>query len=416
MSRLVIKNVGPIKFIDINLNKINVFIGPQSSGKSTIAKIVSFCSWLEKKRDTTEVVAATTGLRKELERYHRMKGYFSDDSSILYIGDNVAFALNCEEPLDLPEQFMDVTGVSFCKEEGLIYVVEKKVNPKVVYIPAERNFVSVLPDARKYAEEQDGLLNFITDWLESKRHYLTDKRLQMLNLGISYYYNEEKDRDVLHLAEPQQSISLNQASSGMQSLVPLLVLLDWFAEGIYEHNKPYSPEEVIKIKDILANLSKDKEGQEQSQLVDRLRDFVEGKGYTHTQFIIEEPEQNLFPKTQVEFLYALLSIINHGHPHRLVLTTHSPYILYALNNCLLAYLVQEKIDEKEETLAVEAMKYGLNPELVSVWQIDDGYLRNDKGTANETIQDEQGLIRKNYFNNVMKDVMGQFNELLNYYD
>lgn len=415
MSRLMIRNVGPIKFIDINLNKINVFIGPQSSGKSTIAKIVSFCSWLEKKRDTTEVVAATKGLRKELERYHRMKGYFSDDSSILYIGDNVAFALNCEEPLDLPEQFMDATSISFCKEEALIYVVEKKVNPKVVYIPAERNFVSVLPDARKYAEEQDGLLNFITDWLESKRHYLTDKRLQVLNLGISYYYNEEKDRDVLHLAEPQQSISLNQASSGMQSLVPLLVLLDWFAKGIYEHNKPYSPEEVIKIKDILANLSKDKEGQEQSQLVDRLRDFVEGKGYTHTQFIIEEPEQNLFPKTQVEFLYALLSIINHGHPHRLVLTTHSPYILYALNNCLLAYLVQENIDKKE-TLAVEAMRHGLNPKLVSVWQIDDGYLRNDKGTANETIQDEQGLIRKNYFNNVMKDVMGEFNELLNYYD
>lgn len=49
MSRLIIKNIGPIKDVDIKLNKVNVFIGQQSSGKSTIAKIISFCSWLEKK-------------------------------------------------------------------------------------------------------------------------------------------------------------------------------------------------------------------------------------------------------------------------------------------------------------------------------------------------------------------------------
>lgn len=48
MSRLIIKNIGPIKDVDIKLNKVNVFIGQQSSGKSTIAKIISFCSWLEK--------------------------------------------------------------------------------------------------------------------------------------------------------------------------------------------------------------------------------------------------------------------------------------------------------------------------------------------------------------------------------
>ena len=48
MARLIIRNIGPIKNVDIELNKVNVFIGEQSSGKSTIAKIISFCSWLEK--------------------------------------------------------------------------------------------------------------------------------------------------------------------------------------------------------------------------------------------------------------------------------------------------------------------------------------------------------------------------------
>ena len=50
MTHIKIENIGPIKKVDIDLNKINVFIGPQSSGKSTIAKIISYCSWYEKNK------------------------------------------------------------------------------------------------------------------------------------------------------------------------------------------------------------------------------------------------------------------------------------------------------------------------------------------------------------------------------
>ena len=48
MAHIIIKNIGPIKEVELDLNKINVFMGPQSSGKSTIAKIISFCLWVEK--------------------------------------------------------------------------------------------------------------------------------------------------------------------------------------------------------------------------------------------------------------------------------------------------------------------------------------------------------------------------------
>ena len=49
MAQLIIKNIGPIKDVDITLNKVNVIIGPQSSGKSTINKIACYCTWVEKK-------------------------------------------------------------------------------------------------------------------------------------------------------------------------------------------------------------------------------------------------------------------------------------------------------------------------------------------------------------------------------
>ena len=47
-QNLIIDKIGPIEHVDFTLNKVNMLIGPQSSGKSTIAKVISFCLWLEK--------------------------------------------------------------------------------------------------------------------------------------------------------------------------------------------------------------------------------------------------------------------------------------------------------------------------------------------------------------------------------
>ncbi len=54
MSRIKIKNFGPIKegcqdnngWIDVK--KVTVFVGNQGSGKSTVAKLISTCTWIEK--------------------------------------------------------------------------------------------------------------------------------------------------------------------------------------------------------------------------------------------------------------------------------------------------------------------------------------------------------------------------------
>jgi len=411
--RLIISNIGPIKHVDIYLNKINVIIGPQSSGKSTIAKIISFCSWLEKEKNE---LVDHLDLKDILERYHRMRGYFKDDSSILYIGENLLFAYNYTAELPILDQRFGAVNVSAIggEKQFVFRTLDRTINPKVSYIPAERNFVSALPNAKKYAESDNSLLAFINDWIESKGHYPTDKPIDVLNLGLKYYYNEDKDRDVMWLDE-EKVISLEQASSGVQSLVPLVVMLNWLTNGIYEENQPYSPEEISNLKKLLADLARnggaDSVGEDK---VKRLSNLLSNNAYTHTQFIIEEPEQNLFPKTQVDFLYYLMSVINHGKPHQLVLTTHSPYILYALNNCLLAYKVKDSDIDGELRRYCE--KNAVDPRMVSVWQLKDGFLMDERGQRNATIQDVHGLIRKNYFNNVMKDVLEVFNELLAYYD
>ena len=414
MKHLVIRNVGPLKSIDVRLNKVNVFIGPQGSGKSTLAKIISFCAWLEKVNDATDEVIKN-GIIQKLKEFHRLNGFFTSQSAIAYEGENISFFYNLPLKRIMPLRFEE-RKLPFSQENiQVFYAKEKTVNPKVVYIPAERNFVSVVPKLKKYAEDDDSLQSFINDWYDAKSHYTEEHTLPIINLGVNYYYNQSNDRDILQL-DKEKKIQLSNASSGFQSIVPLAGLVNWMSRGIYEENKPFSPEENQRLRDILTHLSGSTSNSEsQMQLMERLRGFIKGKVYSHTQFIIEEPEQNLFPETQMDFLYFLLSEINHGRNHHLVLTTHSPYVLYALNNCMLAWLVKDKID-KDETSQVKSLNYVLNPSDVSVWSLKQGYLRNDKNEIHKTIQDNRGLIRKNYFNEVMKKVMGDFNTLLNYDD
>ena len=318
-----------------------------------------------------------------------------------------------KDAIPMPKGFGEYNASSYQKGELILSAVNKRVNPKVIYIPAERNFVSAVPTLKNYSDKNDNLQSFVNDWFDAKRHYTKESPMPVTNLGLDYYYNKSVDLDYLSLGAKSQ-IPLTSASSGFQSIVPLAVLVKWLSSGIYEENKPFSPAENEKVRNLLAHLSGNT-NESEAELVERLRGFIQGRVYSHTQFIVEEPEQNLFPQTQMDLLYHLISEINHGRNHRLVLTTHSPYVLYALNNCLLAYLVKDKVDE-EIVEDIAPVKYALNPEDVSVWSIKDGCVRNDKGEPHKTIQDKRGLIRKNYFNEVMRQVMSDFNTLLGYDD
>ena len=401
MSRLIVKNIGPIKSVDIELKKVNVFMGPQSCGKSTLAKIISFCTWMEKTNAFEEKMAWKDAY-KRLQSYHKLSGsYFNEDSLIYYAGENLTYVYNWKEKEEIPVLYDEYYTEHYIEKEYFFLSLDKKINPKVIYIPAERNFVSVVPNLRNYAEDNDNLLDFIKNWYE------------VLNMGIKYY-SGDGDTDVLQM-ENGKKLTLRTASSGLQSIVPLLLLIDWLSKGIYEEEKPYSYAESEKITQLLEGLQtgNNRTSDELEELKRRLAGFIKGKVYTHTQFIIEEPEQNLFPEAQRDLLFYLLTAINHGRNHRLVITTHSPYILYALNNCLMAYAVKNKMP-KEEYQELDCKEVVLDSKEVAVWEIENGMMRADIHSVNGTIQDKDGLIRANYFNRIMQGIMSDFNNMLNY--
>ena len=117
MRRLIIRNVGPVKSVDVQLNKVNVFIGPQSSGKSTIAKVLSTCSWVEKEVATTmndSFVADTDAFIALMSDFHKMTKYFDDASEILFETEVVRIALKGKEfSLQLKDRIEHINGKTY---------------------------------------------------------------------------------------------------------------------------------------------------------------------------------------------------------------------------------------------------------------------------------------------------------------
>ena len=410
MARIIIKNIGPIKKAEFDLNKVNVFMGPQSSGKSTIAKICSQCTWCEKNYLLT---GDEYNFYKGLLDFHRMdKGYFSEASEMRYESEwvTISFRGNNKETL-------------FKKKKSEI----RYTNLKIEYIPAERNFVAAIPKLEKYSESFDNVINFRDDWM-SFRETITKKSnfpIPLKTIDVQYKYDNSTKEDIITLAN-NKSILLQKASSGQQSIIPLLVVSEFMFSALYSEKRNISPVEKKHISGLLPeNMKSDYEWVINSQNFpeksgnggnDKLLEETKEKiwneiglsaDYHFSNVIIEEPEQNLFPETQKELVYSLLkSIKNKGRNHKLLLTTHSPYILYALNNCMMGGLVKDNISKNEQS-DFESNASWIAPELVSVWEIV-------KGTLKQIKNNKTGTVSKHYFNGIMNDVMEEYYDLLTY--
>ena len=227
MPHICILNIGPLKSIDIDLNKINVFIGPQGSGKSTIAKIVSFCQWLEKdcvKRQMTSHIDQSF-MQRQLIDYHNMDGYLSDSSGFRYTGSALSIELdNGSLTVDTLEDF------------GRFPLSKNS------YIPAERNIISV-PGIFSTKMPANYILDFIDEWQSVRDKYQGDIEVEILDLNQTYRYDPTGKRDLITDKSTGNSFQLSQVASGLQSVTPLCVMTDYLTDWIYSHDEDRSAEQ-----------------------------------------------------------------------------------------------------------------------------------------------------------------------------
>lgn len=409
MKRIEIKNIGPIKNVDIELNKVNILMGPQSSGKSTIAKIISFCQWAEKRYLLDGNF--DYDVNEQLLEFHRLnENYMNDSSVFIYTSDFITISYKGRK---LKKTFRK-------KKTNKIYKKSKNI-----YIPSERNFVSIIPNLSKYKETNDNIMSFVYDWFTAKRIFNNAHNLKVLNLDVTFYTKSENDSDIL-LLKNNKEIQLREGSSGLQSIIPLIVLVEYLTGFIYNRQTSNSVEEKDALKNFLVkNLSKiidsnkysndltkiDNLDLDNDDLIKIINSYQQAKSlekYHFTNFIIEEPEQNLFPTTQRDLINYLFNKLNDDREHTLLLTTHSPYILYAINNCLMGYNIKDKL-RTEDLEDIHNKKSWINPEVVSIWQVQDGSLVSVKDIQTKT-------VTKHYFNEITKDIMDEYFEMLSYFD
>ena len=90
-----------------------------------------------------------------------------------------------------------------------------------------------------------------------------------------------------------------------------------------------------------------------------------------------------------------------------MITTHSPFVLFSLNNCLIGGLAGENLPEqvKNET---PSRKSWIDPKMVTVYEIHDGKLK--------TVQEKSGLLMHNYLNQAYRKINAEYLAMLDYYE
>lgn len=331
MKHLLIKNLGPITEADLILGRVNIIIGMQSSGKSCILKTACYCTWVEKRLELTQKINGFGNGSAFIDimlKYYNMSGYIQDNTYIEYETDRLKFSYDhsCQQ------FYMN------WKDEHWQYR-----RPKISYIPANRNIVAAIPGWSSLSMDGN-MIDFMTDW-DKARKFIKRKE-NILDLGMSYTYDSMSNSDRIEL-ENGRPLMLKESSSGIQSLLPMFVHLDYLINGQYADNETkisYEQREERKnlLSTIYGNLY---DGTQQN--VDPKIVTIDGIDYSfreqedaqrfktlynrytntdHSEIFLEEPEDNLFPPTQCYFVNWLLDSIQR-HNDMLFIATHSPYVL-----------------------------------------------------------------------------------------
>lgn len=117
-----------------------------------------------------------------------------------------------------------------------------------------------------------------------------------------------------------------------------------------------------------------------------------------TFFIIEEPESHLFPDAQ-KLMTEFISLAKNGG-NKVLLTTHSPYILGTINNMLYANRISKKVNKSKVAKIMNRLKW-LQFEKLSAYYVESGVIRSCldkefKSIDNEVIDGVSDVINSDY--------------------
>jgi predicted ATPase len=438
-AKLIVKNFGPLKDIDIEVREMVTFIGAQASGKSTLAKLLSIFqdeefrsynlitfedelkkynifSYLKKetfieytnsdnkiKHFTFEFKEGShhkISIQNQINNFRELGKYNIPKERQEVLFDDLKYYIKYyinEYSLITKNEFYKIFNTEIQKEkfknqfqnkinkqediddediEKLTVILEKdlgkyffildqiiKCFPNIfhfdsIYIPTERNILQII------STNILGLINndiqipkyLLNSGQEYEKAIQTIKELPLSIIDKKIKYKREGKSSYIYHNETEK-VDLLESASGLQSVVPILLLIEY------------------------SKSLKDK---------------------YNFNFVVEEPELNLYPKAQHELIKYLVKNCLFDRKN-LILTTHSPFVLASINNLLLAFdKGQTKPTEVNKIIKKESW---LDPKNFIAYELKNG-------KAKKIMNDKLGQIQENMIDSVSDAFSDEFDKLL----
>lgn len=382
---LIIRNFGPINNVEINLKRINIFIGEQGVGKSTIAKLYScmqdiflrFVILVEDNQDKIKLIFNRYGIHTYFKdntyiEFHDINGfvvkYKEGEFALSHLEyDKAQMKIYISDMLkDSLEHSLKDAGFSFSADFTDLPDREKEIlvsNMRTsFYLPAERSFVgctsnSIYSMIAAKVPLPKMFVEYISFFEKAKNEH---QEYEVPFLGLTF--KASTDEDKIQIGDKE--VEFKYSSSGIQSIVPMLMIMDYCLKQDYFNC-----------------------------------------------FALEEPEINLFPTNQLEFVRHIISKLNQKKGIKnLIITTHSPYILSILNVSMLAgKIISMNPLLAEEVSSILKPEYHLQSSEIEVFSL--GNQINEKTECESIFDSSTGLIKGNYLDAVSSIISSDFNKL-----
>ena len=397
-KKIEIENFGPIKNFTMELKQLNIFIGAQASGKSTIAKSIFFCQSIKDDcinylygaenrtennntiRDLNKILRkkfiSFFGTSKHMGRF-KIKYHISKSKYILLENSKegyvqIKFSESVKDLLikaqkDINKYLQNQNNsINFANNDFLF----EEMNKQQFYNKVRQLIENIFEDKQvgNYIPAGRSLLTIFSEQLGDINFQKLDYLMRIFADKIKYlkkFFNA----DLETLLEDRKKLSnenidfktVNFSIKKINAIIKGKYRYENGEERIYINNKDY-----VKI------LFSSSGQQEAIWILLLIYYFILYNKKTFT--IIEEPEAHLYPEAQKEII-ELISLLSNSNDNQVIVTTHSPYILSSLNNLIYAKNIKNNENTKEVEKIVDK-KIWLDSDKINAYLIKNGQAEN----------------------------------------
>lgn len=393
MEKIVINKLGPIKHCSLEINDFMVFTGPQASGKSTIAKSIFFFKNIKNliwkqitKRIFTETDTMELSIKNRLIKEIRSNFLQTFGStwcmdrnmSIEYeYTDSICIKISLKEDRVSPNyiwidcspeltEFLDRYDQVQLEELKQVHndgILKKEIDDffenkeEIIYIPAGRSMMTLFSSQLMF------MYSVMNDDQKRSLDYCTQNYLErIMQLKPSF------SRSVETLIKDK--IDLTDIKINRECLQQCAELMKHILHGEYRN---IDGEERLQVDDkryVKINFASS--GQQEAVWILNVV-FYYLLNNKKSFFIIEEPESHLFPNAQ-KLITEFISLARNGG-NKILLTTHSPYILGTINNMLYANKISRQVDVAQLERIVHRLKW-IDSKKTSAYYVEDGMMKS----------------------------------------